>query len=88
MVSIDHILVELDQNNGEGMFSAIPEDIGTQIETSMGGVVNVCRPPGSMTFRTNAEFATVMLAPVPSMQAAFASDDMETQTCRSLGLVS
>ena len=31
-------------------------------------------PPGSMAFRSNAQFAAVLLAPSPDMEAAFASD--------------
>ncbi|UXN62334.1 hypothetical protein [Phyllobacterium zundukense] len=44
----------------------------------MGGVIDVSRPPGSLTFHTNAEFATVILAPSPNMEAAFANDRLQT----------
>lgn len=74
----NHNLVELDLNCEAGMLSGIPNKVGPRLETSMGGVVDVSRPPGSLTFRTNAEFATVILAPSPNMEAAFASDRLQT----------
>lgn len=70
----DHSHVELDLNNEHGMLAAISEQVGPRAETTVGGVVDVARPPGSLTFRSNAEFAAVLLAPSPKMEAAFASD--------------
>ena len=74
---INHNLVELDLNNEKGMLSVIPEKIGPRLETPIGGIIDVSRLPGCMTFRTNAEFATVLLAPSPNMESAFASDRLQ-----------
>ncbi|QND46740.1 helix-turn-helix transcriptional regulator (plasmid) [Rhizobium lusitanum] len=38
--------------------------------------MKVSRPAGSMNFKTNAEFASIALAPMPEMEAAFASDKL------------
>ena len=75
--SDNHSVVELDLNNERGMLSAISHQVGPRVETPVGGVANVARPPGSMTFRSNAQFATVLLAPSPNMEAAFASDRLQ-----------
>lgn len=78
LVNSEHSIVELDTTNGSGILSVIPKAIGPRLETSLGGVVNISRPPGSMAFRSNAEFATVLLSPSPNMEAAFASDRLQT----------
>ena len=59
------------------MFSAISQKVGPRVETALGGVVKAARPAGSMVFRSNAEFASVALAPSPNMEAAFASDRLQ-----------
>jgi AraC family transcriptional regulator len=74
---INHSIVEIDLDNETGLLSSIPEGIGRRFETSVGGVASVTRSPGSMMFRTNAEFASVLLAPVPNMESAFASDRVQ-----------
>ncbi|MBA8881483.1 helix-turn-helix domain-containing protein [Phyllobacterium myrsinacearum] len=71
-----HTVVELDVSNQSGMLSDIPRQIGPRRETSVGGIVNASRAAGSMTFRSNAEFATVILSPV-DMEAAFSSDRLQ-----------
>jgi AraC family transcriptional regulator len=73
----DHSFIELDLNSERGMLSAIAEQVGPRVETIVGAVANVSRPPGSMTFRSNAEFASVVFAPSPNMEAAFASDRLQ-----------
>lgn len=73
----DHNSIELDLNNEAGMLAGIAENIGPRVETRLGGVLNSSRPPGSMSFRSNAEFAAVTFAPSPNMEAAFASDRLQ-----------
>ncbi|WP_234904741.1 helix-turn-helix domain-containing protein [Rhizobium rhizogenes] len=69
--------VELDTKNEDGIFSAIPEEIGPRTQTLLGGLMKVARPAGSMSFKTNVEFASVALAPIPEMEAAFSSDKLQ-----------
>lgn len=73
----NHTEIAIDLNNEGGLLSAIPEEIGHRFEAPLGGVASITRPPGSMLFRTNAEFASVLLAPVPNMQSAFSSDKIQ-----------
>ncbi len=72
-----HTAVEVDVSNQSGLLSDIPIEIGPRRETSVGAVMNASRPAGSMTFRTNAEFATVILSPV-AMEAAFSGDRLQS----------
>ncbi|ACM29729.1 transcriptional regulator protein [Rhizobium rhizogenes K84] len=39
--------------------------------------MKVARPAGSMSFKANVEFASVALAPMPDMEAAFSSDKLQ-----------
>lgn len=70
----NHTLVEIDLEYEAGLLSSIPEQIGPRFESSIGGVIKAERPSGSMLFRTNAEFASIMLAPSVGMETAFAGD--------------
>lgn len=73
-VPANHSVVEINLDRKPGLFSAIPERIGPRFESAIGGIIKAERAAGSMTFRTNTEFASIMLAPSPRMEAAFASD--------------
>ena len=72
-----HDLVELDLNNNEGLFAKLPNEIGPRVETRLAGIVNSLRPPGSMSFRSNAQFAGITMTASPNTQAAFASDRLQ-----------
>lgn len=72
-----HDFVELDLNNNEGVFVTIPKEIGPRVETRLAGVVDSLRPSGSMTFRSNAQFAGITMTASPNTQAAFASDRLQ-----------
>lgn len=73
----NHSLVEINVDNEQGMLSSVPVKVGPRFETRAGGVLSAIRPPGSMNFRSNAEFASVLLAPIPDMESAFASDRVQ-----------
>lgn len=73
----EHITVELDAELEGGLFSSIPATVGRRFETPLGGVIDASRAPGSLDFRANVEFTSILLAPSPNMQAAFASDHVE-----------
>lgn len=74
----DHAIVDLRLNHEEGIFASIPLQVGKRVNTPFGGIIDASRPPGSMAFRSNAEFATIMLAPSQKMQSAFATDRLQT----------
>lgn len=59
------------------MLSSVPKKVGPRFETPAGGVLSVTRAPGSMSFRSNGVFASVLLAPIPDMESAFASDRVQ-----------
>lgn len=73
---LHHTVIELEASKQSGMLSDIPTQIGPRRETSIGAVINASRVAGSMTFRSNAEFASVVLSPV-GMEAAFSSDRLQ-----------
>lgn len=72
-----HDLVELDLDNDKGLFATLPSEVGPRIETGLAGVVDTMRPPGSITFRSNAQFAGITMTTSPDTQAAFASDRLQ-----------
>lgn len=74
----EHTVVELKVEGDGDIFSPIPDAVGQRFETSMGGVLDASRAPGSMELRTNAKLASIFLAPSPNMQAAFAGNPIET----------
>lgn len=73
----NHSLVEIDLDNERGMLSSVPEKVGPRFETPAGGVLAAIRASGSMNFRSNGVFASVLLAPIPDMESAFASDRVQ-----------
>jgi AraC family transcriptional regulator len=70
--------VELDFNNGEGKLSTIPDEIGPWMETRLGLVTKSSSPRGSLSFRSNAEFAAIALTPSPNQEVAYASDRFQS----------
>ncbi|MCO6180910.1 helix-turn-helix domain-containing protein [Ciceribacter sp. RN22] len=78
----NHTNVDLRLDHEGGIFASIPASVGKRTETPSGAIIDASRPAGSMSFRSNAEFATVMLAPSIGMQSAFASDRVETFDAR------
>jgi AraC family transcriptional regulator len=58
------------------LLDVIPQEAGPRLTTFRGGAVHSIRPPGQQTFFTQEHYASVMLAPLPGTESAFASDRM------------